>query len=197
MTITESTVKISETNPMDVVRIKESEPANLEQRVARLEAKLAIIDLMASYAAGVQIGDAGSMDGFADDVEYVLAGTIDMRANGKKEMQDYHRTNRGYKRVIDGKRIWRGSDTNFRHMMCLPVIRVADDCQTAWVTMHFSGFITRFTPVHSDKSTHDGTYILTLGKQDGRWQIKKFVNITELAHDPLYHVVDDAPMVRD
>lgn len=190
-------MNISETNPMDVVRIKESGPASLEAAVARVEAKLAIIDMMGCYAAAVQTGDRNWETIFAEDCEYILSGTIDFRAKNMAEMRAYHsgENMRGYVRKADGKRGWRGfGDTRFRHMMFLPVIRVSDDCQRAWVTMHFSGFITRFTAVHSDKTMHDGTYILTCEKRDGRWQIVKFVNNTELAHDPLYQTQDDKPM---
>jgi hypothetical protein len=188
-------ISLSETDPMDVVRIQEKEPATLEERVARVEARLSIIDTIANYATGVQAGDPeGVWGSFAnEDLDYILGGTIDMRAKGRAEVTDKSPgKSRGYIRVADGKRTFRGfGDTNFRHMMMLPVIRISDDVQTAWVTMHFAGVITRFTTVHSDKTTHDGTYILTLRKYGDDWKIQKFVNLTELAHDPHYYTLEE------
>jgi hypothetical protein len=186
-------VAVSENNPMGVVRIREQAPKTLEERVARAEAKLAIVDLIARYAAGDRSASVTDDPVFAEDVDYILDGTIEMRVKGLAAQREYHAANqmKGYIRKADGKRAWRGfGDTKFRHLMALPVMRVSADGQTAWVTMHFSGIITRFTAVHSDRTTHEGTYILTLGKTDSGWTIKKFVNLTELAHDPLYHTVD-------
>jgi hypothetical protein len=159
-----------------------------------MEARFAVIDLLAQYATAVQVADSEAVWSlFADDVDYILDGTIEMRAKGRAEVQGYHAPGKmkGYVRKADGKRTWRGPDTRFRHMMALPVIKLADDLQTAWVTMHFSGVITRFTAVHHDKSAHDGTYILTLRKYGSAWKFQKFVNLTDLAHDPLYHTVEE------
>lgn len=180
------------TDPREVIRFEEAADLTIEARLARVEAKLAISNVLATYAAAVQCGDTeATWDCFSEDVEYTLDGSVTMHATGKAAVLEHFRTHRGFIRVADGKMVWRGNETNFRHLMYEPVIKVSDDLQTAWVTSMFSGVITKFTAVHSEKHAHEGTYVLTFRNEGDRWRICKFYSYTELAYNPLYVVIDE------
>lgn len=190
---------ISETDPRDVINIPEKVPQTLAERLERVEAKLQVMDLVAQYVTSEHTTSVESdyrarpFPFYTEDIEYVLGGTLDVRVKGKEALQRHFAGHRGFQRKRDGKPTWRGADSKFRHRLGLPVIRLSDDCKEAWVTCHFSGITTRFSSVHSRRVSHEGTFILTLVKQEEGWRIRKFVNNSELAHNPLFYVVEQEP----
>src|SRR5690606_32802632 len=85
------------TDPREVIRFEEAADLTIEARLARVEAKLAISNVLATYAAAVQCGDTeATWDCFSEDVEYTLDGSVTMHATGKAAVLEHFRTHRGF-----------------------------------------------------------------------------------------------------
>ena len=176
----------------DVIRMVEREPASLEERVARLEAKEAIHDLMMRYG---HFSDARDTEGvlalYTDDVERVLTGTLDERVRGKDTLRELYRNpvlpTRDGKSLGEASRYRRGRRTTVRHMFAAPLIRLSDDGNEGWLTSYFTLVRSVSSADGFERHVHEGTYTFTFVRLEEGWRISKMVVDTEIGHDRGYN----------
>ena len=182
-------VAVSEADRFQIINMPERRPADLEDRVARVEAKEAIFDVMMQYGHYCDVRDWDTlMKLYTDDIERVLTGTLDERVQGKAKLLELY-----INPVLptkDGVALGAAAppataqETTIRHMFAAPVIRLADDGKEAWLTSYFSLVRSVDSDSGFERHVHEGTYIFTFVKQGEDWKIKKMVVSSEIGHDP-------------
>ena len=174
----------------DLMRMPEQRPASLEERVARLEAKEAIHDVMMRYGHCSDARDTeGTLALYTDDVERVLTGTLDERVKGKDTLRGLYRnpvlpTKDGRSLGTEARR--RGRKMTVRHMFAAPLIRLSDDGAEGWLAAYFTLVRSVVSDEGFDRHVHEGTYVFTFVKQGDEWKISKMVVDTEIGHDRGY-----------
>lgn len=171
----------------EVINMVEKRPATLEERVARLEAKEAIHDVMMLYGHHSDARDTeGVLALYTDDVERVLTGTLDERIQGKDTLRELYRnpvlpTKDG--RTLGEASRRRGRRMTVRHMFAAPVIRLSDDGNDGWLTSYFTLVRGVDSPDGFERHVHEGTYTFTFVRLGDEWKISKMVVDTEIGHD--------------
>ena len=176
----------------EVIRILEREPQTLEERVARLEAKEAIHDLMMRYG---HVSDARDTEGvlalYTEDVERVLTGTLDERVQGKETLRELYSNpvlpTKDGRTLGEASRYKRGHRTTIRHMFAAPIVRLSDDGDEGWLTSYFTLVRSVASPDGFERHVHEGTYTFTFVRLEEGWRIKKMVVDTEIGHDRGYN----------
>jgi ketosteroid isomerase-like protein len=176
----------------DVIRMVEREPTTFEERVARLEAKEAIHDVMMRYG---HFSDARDTEGvlalYTDDVERVLIGTLDERVRGKDTLRELYRNpvlpTKDGRSLGEASRYKRGRKTTVRHMFAAPLIRLSDDGDEGWLTSYFTLVRSVASDEGFERHVHEGTYTFTFVRTDEGWKISKMVVDTEIGHDRGYN----------
>ena len=176
----------------DVIRMVEREPATLEERIARLEAKEAIHDLMMRYG---HFSDARDTEGvlalYTDDVERVLAGTLEERVQGKETLRGLYRNpvlpTKDGRTLGEASRYRSGRRTTIRHMFAAPLIRLSDDANEGWLTSYFTLVRSVSSDEGFERHVHEGTYTFTFVRLEEGWRISKMIVDTEIGHDRGYN----------
>src|SRR5207245_2693668 len=120
-------MEVSEHDRQDVLRIEERVPRSLEERVARLEAKERILEMMMLYSHYCDVGDWDRVCAlYTDDVERVLMGTLAERVQGRDKLYELY-LNPLLPRREDGKPVTRAANMTVRHFVGTPVVRLAED----------------------------------------------------------------------
>jgi ketosteroid isomerase-like protein len=170
-----------------VIRMPEKRPTSLEERIARLEAKEAIHDVMMRYG---QLSDSRDTEGvlalYTDDVERVLTGTLDERIKGKDTLRELYRN--PVLPTKDGKSLGnasrrQGRRMTVRHMFAAPVIRLSDDGTEGWLVAYFTLVRSVDSEAGFERHQHEGTYTFSFVKQGDEWKISKMIVDTEIGHD--------------
>jgi hypothetical protein len=191
-------MEVSETDILEVVRMKEKVPTSPTENSARLEARAAIDDILAQYAMLCDAGakDLGAFDETleklcTDDVVKVHGGTLDQRFEGKEAVREsWHdlvlkrkdgRLSKPLERKPGPSRY-----SAVRHMMTPPVIRISDDGKEAWAVLYFALASSQDTGTGLTRTVHEGDYIFTFVKQGKEWKIKKWVTLSEIGYDPKF-----------
>ena len=175
----------------DVIRMVERDPSSLEERVARLEAKEAIHDLMMRYGHCSDARDTeGVLSLYTDDVERVLSGTLDERVQGKDTLRELYRNpvlpTKDGRSLGEASHYKRGRKTTIRDMFAAPIVRLTDDGDEGWLTSYFTLVRSVASPEGFERHVHEGTYTFTFVRLEEGWRIKKMVVETEIGHDRGY-----------
>jgi hypothetical protein len=179
-------MEVSENDRQDVLHIEERVPQGLEERLARLEAKERILEMMMEYSHFCDVGDWDRVCAlYTDDVERVLTGTLSERVQGRDKLYQLY-LNPVLPRREDGKPVTRAANMTVRHFVGTPVVRLAGEGREAFVTSYFTLLESKEDAQGFARSAHEGSYIFTFVKQGGDWKIRKMVVETEIAHDPFF-----------
>jgi hypothetical protein len=190
-------MEVSETDILEVVRMKEKIPTSRDEWAARLEAKAAIEDILARYAilcdAGVKDIRAFDevLDLCTDDIVKIHGGTLDQRFEGKEVVW------KSFQNLVLKRKDGRLSKpleskpgpprySAVRHMMTPPVIRISDDGKEAWAVLYFALASSQDTGTGLLRNVHEGDYIFTFVKQGEEWKVKKWVILSEIGYDPKF-----------
>ncbi|HEX7096171.1 MAG TPA: nuclear transport factor 2 family protein [Acidimicrobiales bacterium] len=167
----------------------EDEPADPDERVQRLEDRRRIVELLIEYGLRE---DASRWDELldlcTDDVERVLAGSLDERVTGKEALRA----------VLLAPVMPRKSGVGaapppeqvlayeVRHLIDQPVVRVHGD--TATVVASYSLLATTGDGATFRRGRHEGGYVFELRRGGPRgWLISRMLIITENARNPLFN----------
>ena len=176
----------------DVISMVERSPENLEERIARVEAKEAIHDLMMRYG---HFSDARDTEGvlalYTEDVERVLIGTLDERVQGKETLRELYRNpilpTKDGRTLGEASRYKRDRKTTIRHMFAAPLIRLSDSGSEGWLTSYFTLVRSVTSTEGFERHVHEGTYPFTFVHLEEGWRIKKMIVDTEIGHDRGYN----------
>src|SRR4051812_16533638 len=161
---------------LDVVSIPERARLSIEERVELLEAHRTITDLVMLYG---WLCDARRWDEllelYTDDFERTLLGTLDEKVKGKEKLRA----------LYEHPQLPRSGDTagpppadqintyELRHLIHPPVVRVADDGQTATVAAVYSLVASSGDGSSYRRGEHEGGYIFGMRRErDGRWMFE-------------------------
>jgi len=176
---------------LDVVRRPETPRATVEERLELLEAHRTIADLVMAYG---WLCDARRwdelLDLYTDDFERTLLGTLDEHIKGKEAIRPlYERpqlpraegsTNAGPPPASQLQTY------ELRHLIHPPVIRVADDGQTATVAAVYSLVASSGDGPDFRRGEHEGGYIFGMRREGGGWRFASMIVISENARNPLF-----------
>jgi ketosteroid isomerase-like protein len=179
-------MEVSENDRQDVLHVDDRASGSLEERIARLEAKERILEMMMEYSHYCDVGDWDRVCAlYTDDVERVLTGTLSERVRGRDKIHQLY-LNPVLPRREDGKSVTRAANMTVRHFVGTPVVRLAPGGRQAFVTSYFTLLESKEDERGFARSAHEGSYIFTFVKQGDDWKIQKMVVETEIAHDPFF-----------
>ena len=177
---------------LDVVFLPEQPRESIEERVELLEAHRALTDLVMLYG---WLCDARRwdelLDHYTDDFERTLLGTLDEKVKGKEKLRElYERPQLPRSGSAAGPPPADQINTyELRHLIHPPVVRVADDGQTATVAAVYSLVASSGDGASFRRGEHEGGYIFGMRREaDGRWKFASMVVISENARNPLFSV---------
>jgi hypothetical protein len=175
---------------LDVARTPERPRTTTEERLQLLEDHRTITDLVMIYG---WLCDARRWDEllelYTDDFERFLLGTLEEHLVGKEILRE-----RYFAPVLpnrDGKGgpppAAQINSYELRHMIHPPVVRVADDGQTATVAAVYSIVATSGDGPDLVRGEHEGGYIFGFRKEpDVGWRFCRMTVISENARNPLF-----------
>jgi hypothetical protein len=178
---------------IEILSRTERPRTSVEERLQLLEDKETIRDLISQYGF---LCDAGRWDQllelYADDIERVLAGTLDERVKGKDKLLQLYKSpvlpmksdGAEPKARVEAKRD-RPGEFAARHLISHDSIRVSDDDTEAWAAVQYSLVLTFTDGQTFDRGAHEGAYVFTFGKIDGAWKFTKMVVIANSAFNPM------------
>lgn len=172
-----------------VVRAPEPQPTDLEERVQRLEDVRRITDLLLEYG---WLEDASRWDDLlelcTDDVERVLAGSLNERVTGKAALRAVLVAPVMPRKSGDGgpPPVEQINAYEVRHLINPPVVRVGGD--TATVVASYSLVATTGDGPTFRRGEHEGGYVFELRRGGPRgWRVSRMLIITENARNPLFN----------
>ena len=170
---------------LEVLRRPRGRPATPEARARLLDDEAEIRDLIMRYAHLQDLGQFEDILGLcSEDVERVLAGTLDQTARGKDDL----RSKLAEPVAVAGERaILEPADVRSRHLITDEVVRVADDGAHAVAVAQFAVVL---TPGQGEfrHGQHEGTYLFAFRKDDGVWRFSRQVIESNTARNPLMTV---------
>jgi hypothetical protein len=175
---------------LDLVREPEPEWQG-EERVAALQDKDAIRDLVMRYG---YLSDAFRWDElvdlYTDDVERILTGTLQESVRGKAELRRKLEAPTLSRRAPDGgaepmDRPMVIGSFHSRHLMVDDVIRVAPDRRTARAAVQYTLIVEVEDENGYQRGSHEGSYLFSFRKENGRWLFSRQVIVTNTARNPL------------
>ena len=172
----------------ELINMVEERPDSLEERIARLEAKEAIHDVMMLYGHRSDSRDTeGTLALYTEDVERVLTGTLDEEIEGKDVLRNLYRNpvlpTKDGRSLGDAAKYKSGRRMTVRHMLAAPVVRLSEDMQTGWLTAYFTLVRSVVKPDGFERHVHEGTYLFTFVRQGDEWKISRMVVDSEIGHD--------------
>ena len=175
---------------LDVVRTPERERDTLEERVSILEAHRTITDLVMLYG---WLCDARRwdelLDHYTDDFDRTLLGTLDEKLKGKEKLREVYERPQ-LPRKVDAAGPPPAEQLNayeLRHLIHPPVVRIADDGQTALVAAVYSLVASSGDGATFRRGEHEGGYIFGMRREaNGRWRFASMTVISENTRNPLF-----------
>jgi SnoaL-like protein len=172
---------------LEVLALPDRAPTSIEERVADLEDRQQIRDLVLRYA---YLCDAREWDEllelYTDDIERVLAGTLVEQVRGKAELRE-----RLVSPVLARKGETPGAPPpdklatySLRHLIADDVVRIADDGEHATAAVAYT--LVAIDPVDRRRGAHEGAYVFSFRKDEGRWRFCRQVIFSNSAHNPLF-----------
>ena len=157
-------------------------------RVARLEDRAAIYDLVMAYG---YLEDARRWDDmlalYTDDIERELAGSLTEVIRGKVELRD-----RLITPVMEAKsgRVAASREQveqlGLRHLIFSVTVDVADDGATARAAAQYILVATRDGARGFERGSHEGSYEFEFRNVDGTWKFARQLIVTNNAHNPMF-----------
>lgn len=175
---------------IDVVLLPERRPDTIEERVALIEDRRRITDLVMLYG---WLCDRRKWDDllsyYTDDFERTLRGTLDEKVKGKEKLRELY-----FRPVLPRANNGAGpppaeqiNSYELRHLIHPPVVRIADDGNTATVGAVYSLVATSGDGVDIRRGEHEGIYIFGMRRQpDGDWKFATMTIISENARNELF-----------
>jgi hypothetical protein len=178
--VTKEQIEFATRQVNEVFNIPDSRPANLEDRIQRLEDHEQIRDAIGHYAICTE---AHAWDDlfriFTDDVERVLWASGHV-VSGIDELRQ----------VMCGPTIpvvggvytkpAEGSEEN-KHLMTISGIRVLDGRTEAKAACVYQIAVSKEENGQWERGLHEGRYLLTLRLENDRWKISKFEILSNIA----------------
>ena len=178
---------------LDVARTVERPGGTVEERLELQEDHRAIADLVMAYG---WLCDRRQWDEllelYTDDFERTLLGTLNEKVKGKEKLRELYlrpvlpRAGAG---VAGPPPVSQILGYELRHLIHPPVIRVADDRQTAAVAAVYSLVASSGDGPDFRRGEHEGAYIFGMRRLPGvGWRFQAMVVISENARNPLFSV---------
>ncbi len=172
---------------LEVLARPDRVPTTIEERVADLEDRERIRDLIMRYA---YLCDARDWDAllalYTDDIERVLAGTLVERVEGKPALRE-----RLVAPALPRKGGVGGAPApdrlatyTLRHLMADDVIRIAEDGATATAAVAYT--LVAIDPAERRRGAHEGAYVFDFRKSDGTWRFCRQLIFSNNAYNPLF-----------
>ncbi len=170
---------------LEVLHFKEKQPRTLEERLDRLESKLAIITIVHLYSQSHDLQDWDLfMDYCTDDIERVITGSVTSREVGKKQLHEVYKRGQRMARP-DGTQVVYDPSIRRKHLVATDIVKISDDGNMAWYSGYTSLVSTKDTADGHLRSQHEALVMLTFVRENGQWKVKRMNLTTELGHDPL------------
>ncbi|MFC0527703.1 nuclear transport factor 2 family protein [Phytohabitans kaempferiae] len=175
---------------IDVVLLPERARETLEERVALAEDHRRITDLVMLYG---WLCDRRRWDDllsyYTDDFERTLAGTLSEKVKGKEKLRELY-----FRPVLPRAGDAAGpppaaqiNTYELRHLIHPPVIRVADDGQTASVAAVYSLVATSGDGSAFRRGEHEGAYLFGMRREpEVGWRFATMTVISENTRNPLF-----------
>ena len=175
-----------------VLRAPRSQPATAEARLRLLDDEAEIRDLIMRYAI---LNDLQQLDDLlalcTDDVERILAGTLDQVARGREDLRaKFSETltvtaDDGSSATLEP--VGGRPPARSRHLITDDVIRVADNGRDAAAVAQYALVLTSEDGefLHGQ---HEGTYVFSFRREAqgaGAWRFSRQVIISNTARNPL------------
>jgi hypothetical protein len=176
---------------LDVVRMVERPGETVEERLRLQEDHRAIADLVMAYG---WLCDRRQWDEllelYTDDFERTLLGTLNEKVKGKEKLRELYLRPALPRADADGAGpppVAQILTYELRHLIHPPVIRVADDGQTATVAAVYSLVATSADGPDFRRGEHEGGYIFGLRRLPNvGWRFQTMSVISENARNPLF-----------
>jgi hypothetical protein len=172
---------------LEVIALTDRAPESVADRVADLEDREAIHDLIMKYA---YLCDAREWDAlldlYTDDIERVLAGTLDERLRGKAALRERLVAPALPRKDGDGGPPSPSTLERYglRHLIADEVIRIAGDGTTARAAVAYS--LVAIDPVERRRGAHEGAYVFDFRNVDGTWRFSRQLIFSDNAYNPLF-----------
>jgi ketosteroid isomerase-like protein len=177
---------------LDVARLIERPRTTLEDRVEAIEARRTIHDLVMLYGwlCDARLWDE-LLDHYTDDFERTLLGTLDEHVKGKEAIRPLYVAPQLPRKEGSANAgpapASQLQSYELRHLIHPPVIRLADDGQTATVAAVYSLVASSGDGPDFRKGEHQGGYIFGMRREaGGRWRFASMVVISENARNPMF-----------
>jgi hypothetical protein len=176
---------------LDVFRLNERPRTTVEERLALQEDHRAITDLVMAYGWLCDRRQWDELlDLYTDDFERTLLGTLNEKVKGKERLRELYlrpvlpRADAGVAGPPPASQIL---TYELRHLIHPPVIRVADDGQTAKVAAVYSLVATSGDGPDFLRGEHEGAYLFGMRRlPDVGWRFETMAVISENARNPLF-----------
>jgi hypothetical protein len=173
---------------LEVLALTEAPPTTLEERIARIEDREQIRELVMRYA---YLCDARQWDDlldlYTDDIERVLGGTLTEQVRGKEALRALlvapvlPRKDAGAAGPPPASKL---ATYALRHLVADEIIRIAGDGRTATAAVAYS--LVAVDPADERRGQHEGAYVFSFRKVDGAWKFSRQVIFSNNAMNPLF-----------
>lgn len=172
---------------LDVYRRPERRRETVEERLQAVEDRQAARELLMAYG---YLCDARRWDEllelYTDDVERVLAGTLEERLRGKEALRQVYEAPVLPRADGEAPPASEINTYELRHLIVGDIVRLSDDGQQAWVAASYSLVASTGDGADFLRAAHEGGYIFELRKVDGRWLVARMTVFSENARNPLF-----------
>lgn len=170
---------------LEVLYFQEKPPKTLEERLDRVESKVAIMTIVNMYSQSHDLQDWDLfMNYVTDDIVRTITGSVHSQETGKKNLEAVYKRGQRMTRP-DGTQVVYDPTIRRKHMVVTPVAKISDDGKMAWYSGYTSLASTKETPQGHVRSQHEALILLTFVREGGQWKVKRMNLNTELGHDPL------------
>ena len=163
---------------LEILARPQASSTDLAQRVALLEDRAALGELIAKYGFYADHLQFDLMlDLYTDDVDRALSGTRNERVIGRQALRQIFDT-RAPQPDANGK-----LPVQRCHHIDTEVVKISDDGSEAWAVA-----LGQVVAVTDDaQASHEDTYLFAFRKEEGRWRIARQVVVTDNARNPILH----------
>ena len=175
---------------IDAVLSPDKPEADLEKRIAAIEDKSAIRDLIMQYG---YLCDARMWDQllelYTDDIERELGGTLTEFVKGKKALREKLERPTLERKHLDAEAAAAAQfleNLELRHLMASEVIRLDSDGNSAQAVVQYALAVISDANGECRKGVHEGSYIFSFRKQKNGWKFSKQIIFSDNARNPMF-----------
>ena len=176
--------------PIQLALTEESIPSSLEERITRIEDRIAIHDLIVKYAIFADERQWESLLAmYTDDVERQLAGTLAESVVGKDKLRELYNDPKLPRRTEKDGKAPSASELEklgLKHMLSTDIIRLSDDGLSAEALVYYTMVATRGDGADMQRGVHDGILRFGFRKQADAWLICRLAIESNNAANPLF-----------